>query len=156
MILSGKSIVKKLDYGRLTIDPAPDADQIQPASLDVRMGKYGLRDPEDNERLYTETARPFTRYHAYTHERIGLPDDMAAFLTGRSTYGRKGVTMHVTAGWIDPGFEGRLLFEIVNLSRNEVALPPYGRVAQLVFFPTDQPTSGYDGQYQGQEAPDDG
>ena len=47
--------------------------------------------------------------------------------------GRLGVTMHVTAGYVDPGFEGRIPLEISNIGAMPVALYPGQRVCQLVF-----------------------
>ena len=37
---------------------------------------------------------------------------------GRSSMGRLGITMHVTAGYIDPGFCGKITLEISNIGKN--------------------------------------
>lgn len=69
-----------------------------------------------------------------TLEFIRLPKDIAARLEGRSSFGRLGVEVHSTAGFVDPGFEGPLTFELKNSGRLPVKLTPGLRVAQLCFF----------------------
>ena len=64
---------------------------------------------------------------------LPIPDDLVARVEGRSSMGRLGVTMHVTAGFIDPGFEGNITLEISNIGAMPVALYPGQRVCQLVF-----------------------
>lgn len=152
MILSDKSIAAAIDFGDIALDPEPTPSQIQPASLDIRIGTT-LYDPVSDEPLSSLTAAPGKRYHAYTKSRITLTDDLAALMTGRSSIGRKGATVHITAGWIDPGWDGRLLYEIKNTSDYPVDFTAGSRIAQLIFFPTDHPTSGYSGQFQGQDTP---
>lgn len=152
MILSDESIADAIDEGRITLDPSPTPSQIQPASLDIRIGDT-LYDPVSDEPLGTLSATPGKRYHAYTKSRITLPDDIAALMTGRSSIGRKGATVHITAGWIDPGWDGKLLYEIKNTSAYPIHFEAGSRIAQLIFFPTDHPTSGYSGQFQGQDTP---
>ena len=70
---------------------------------------------------------------ATTQEYVKVPDDLVARVEGRSSMGRLGVTMHVTAGYVDPGFEGRITLEISNIGAMPVALYPGQRVCQLVF-----------------------
>jgi len=155
MLLSDKTIDRLLEAGDIVVEPEITDEQLQPASLDVRLGSelYDI----DADRLYegewpgTVTVEPHTPYIGHTHDRIELPDDIAAMLTGRSTYGRLFVTVHQTAGWLDPGFEGQITLEIFNFSDEPIEIPVEERVGQLVFFELDQPSSGYEGRYQGQE-----
>jgi len=154
MILSDHSIREALDSGKISIDPVPDEIQIQPASLDVRLGDE-IVDVESGRSLtsHENHLAPSRRYLAHTRERIELPNDVAAQLAGRSTVGRKGVIVHKTAGWIDPGFKGTVTLELMNLGRSPVKVEQGDRIAQLVFFVLDQPSSGYDGKYQHQNEP---
>lgn len=71
---------------------------------------------------------------ASTLEFIRLPRDIAARLEGRSSLARLGVSVHTTAGFVDPGFEGQLTFELTNVSKLPVRLEPGLRLAQLCFF----------------------
>lgn len=156
MILSDKTIRQHLDHPRLTesisADPQPTEEQIQPASLDVRLGREVYSFLRDRSVKRSEhKLHPGERYLGHTKETIDLPNNIAAQLAGRSSIGRQGVIVHKTAGWIDPGFTGEITLELMNLGNEPVELEEGERVAQLVFFPLDMPSSGYDGSYQQQE-----
>ena len=153
MILSDQDIMRALDSGRIDVQPSPDAVQIQPASLDVRLGEELYNPAEDAvvTRQDHHTLSPDTRYLGHTKETVSLPDDVAAQLTGRSTIGRLGIIVHKTAGWIDPGFSGQITLELYNHADRAVPLDVGQRIAQLVFFELSSPSSGYDGKYQAQE-----
>lgn len=79
---------------------------------------------------------PFVLGHV--EETIRLPDNITAEVKGRSSIGRLGVIPH-TAGWGDPGFEGQLTLEFVNLSPNPIELHTGDRIAQVVFSETASP-----------------
>jgi deoxycytidine triphosphate deaminase len=42
-----------------------------------------------------------------TLERVALPDDLVARLEGKSPLGRLGLLIHPTAGYVDPGWDGK-------------------------------------------------
>jgi dCTP deaminase len=71
---------------------------------------------------------------ASTLEYIRVPLDLAARLEGRSTWGRLGLQIHATAGFVDPGFSGALTFELSNVSTVPIQLYPGVRISQLCFF----------------------
>lgn len=71
---------------------------------------------------------------ASTLEYISIPLDLAARLEGRSTWGRLGLQIHATAGFVDPGFRGALTFELSNVSTVPIQLYPGVRISQLCFF----------------------
>src|SRR5581483_2183947 len=73
---------------------------------------------------------------AATLEYFKLPPDLAGRLEGRSTWGRLGLQVHSTAGFVDPGFEGILTFELQNMGKNPLPLYPGVRIAQICFFQT--------------------
>lgn len=84
-----------------------------------------------------------------TAEAVTIPDDVAGFITGRSSVGRSGPFTE-NAGFIDPGFYGQL-DGVYNASPNPILLGTGTRVAQLIFMQTDKPVrSPYDGKYNGQ------
>ncbi|MEK7499415.1 MAG: dCTP deaminase, partial [Patescibacteria group bacterium] len=58
----------------------------------------------------------------------------ACKLEGRSSLGRLGLIIHATAGYIDPGFSGRLTLEISNISRLPIKLYAGMRIAQIAFY----------------------
>lgn len=57
-----------------------------------------------------------------THEYITLPNDLAAMVEGRSTFARYGLSAHITAPLINPGFQGNITLEIYHHGENEVYL----------------------------------
>mgnify|MGYP004662953369 FL=1 len=153
-ILSDKTIKEYLKEGKIVIDPLKDEQQIQPSSVDMRLGdefkvfkviRKPYIDPKDEEDIaeYMESStvpegeafiiHPNEFALATTQEYVKVPDDLVARVEGRSSMGRLGVTMHVTAGYVDPGFEGRITLEISNIGAMPVALYPGQRVCQLVF-----------------------
>ena len=153
-ILSDKTIKEYLKEGKIVIDPLKDEQQIQPSSVDMRLGdefkvfkviRKPYIDPKDEEDIaeYMESStvpegeafiiHPNEFALATTQEYVKVPDDLVARVEGLSSMGRLGVTMHVTAGYVDPGFEGRITLEISNIGAMPVALYPGQRVCQLVF-----------------------
>lgn len=71
---------------------------------------------------------------ASTLEYVRIPLDLAARLEGRSTWGRLGLQIHATAGFVDPGFRGALTFELSNVSNIPLPLYPGVRISQICFF----------------------
>jgi len=70
---------------------------------------------------------------------------------GRSSIGRIGLFIQ-NAGWIDPGFEGRITLELYNASSLPIKLQAGKRICQLVFCTMDQKAENpYQGKYQGQK-----
>ena len=153
-ILSDKTIKEYLEEGKIVIDSLKDEQQIQPSSVDMRLGdefkvfkviRKPYIDPKDEDDIaeYMESStvpegeafiiHPNEFALATTQEYVKVPDDLVARVEGRSSMGRLGVTIHVTAGYVDPGFEGRITLEISNIGAMPVALYPGQRVCQLVF-----------------------
>ena len=155
MILTDRDIKERLERGDLQVEPLDDRDlQIQPASIDLRLDNsfvvYKLPhlaciDPRDPEAVssYTETVQikegeafvlhPGEFALGTTLEKVRIPADLVARVEGRSSIGRLAIVVHATAGFIDPGFEGRITLELSNLGRCAVKLYPGMRISQVVF-----------------------
>jgi dCTP deaminase len=87
-----------------------------------------------------------------TLERVTIPDDLVARLEGRSSVGRLGLAIHVTAGYIDPGFRGPITLEMANLSPHPLILRPGRSICQLsVLRMSSPPRNPYRGRYQDAE-----
>lgn len=149
--------------GELVVDPI-DAQSIQPASIDCRLGDHFLiiEDTQmdiltlDTEIKYREitndsiTIPPHSFLLATTQEYLELPNDLTAFVEGRSSIGRIGLFIQ-NAGWVDPGFKGRITLELYNASSLPIKLQAGKRICQLVFAKMDQQAENpYAGKYQGQ------
>jgi deoxycytidine triphosphate deaminase len=130
-------------------------DRLQPASVELCLGAVAGHRWDDGPFLLT--AGGFTL--ASTAERVTIPPHLYAHLDGKSTLGRLGLVVHVTAGWIDPGFDGEITLELANLSAIPVRLVEGMRIAQLRFGlmegrvvrPYGHP--GLGSHYQGQTGP---
>lgn len=72
-------------------------------------------------------------------------------LHGRSSAGRLGLSVHVTAGLGDIGFHGQWVFEIHCL--HPIRVYPNIPIAQLSFTPTSKSDIIYRGKYQAQHGP---
>jgi deoxycytidine triphosphate deaminase len=72
---------------------------------------------------------------ALTHEHIWMPRNLIAMVEGRSTYARVGLSMHQTAPWIQPGWDGQITLEIRNSGPFRIELTPIDDMpCQLTFF----------------------
>lgn len=153
MILSDQSIARQISDRTIAVTPDPTPDQYQPASLDLRIG-HDLYYPHLDEYYTVDTNIQIPagdRILATTLETIDLPAHIAGMVAGRSTVGREGIEIHCTAGWIDPGFTGQITLELYNKRQTAFTLTAESRVGQIVFFPLDQPSRGYTGQYDEQD-----
>jgi dCTP deaminase len=166
MILSDATIRALIAKGELKVEPLEDF-MIQPASVDLRLGRHFLKVDEndfdiirmDQPISYTEIERdeivipPLTFMLATTLEYIKLPNDLTAFVEGRSSIGRVGLFVQ-NAGWVDPGFEGELTLELFNANRQPIRLQAGRRICQLVFARMDRAAEKpYSGKYMGQRKP---
>ena len=164
MILSDKTILKMLQDKTLRIEPLSE-EQIQPASVDIRLGNtFSIVDDTpsgvitlENEIKYktitTDTflIMPGQFVLATTMEYIELPDNLTAFVEGRSSLGRMGLFIQ-NAGWVDPGFKGEITLELYNANKCAIELKAGRRVGQLVFAGMDESAlNPYNGKYQGQK-----
>ena len=70
---------------------------------------------------------------AHSVESFDVPLNMSAMLRCKSSMGRMGFE-HLDAGFVDPGFEGVLTFEFVNVLRyHAIRIRPGDSVGQLIW-----------------------
>ncbi|WP_135819760.1 dCTP deaminase [Halostella litorea] len=180
MILSDADILRRLEEGDLVVAPLDDPDlQIQPASVDLRLGREFLEFQRTNipcihpdaeaevDEYVDETVvdegdefvlHPGDFVLGTTKERVEIPPDLLAHVQGRSSLGRLAVVVHATAGVVDPGYRGQITLELSNLGTAPVALTPGMRISQLIFTemksPAERPYGSDRGsKYQDQDGP---
>lgn len=166
--LSDKEIYSLLQTRELKIIPIMNLnEQLGATSLDIRLGtsfqlfyqnKYGIIDFSDEHSLknaeynsnlidldYTEsiTISPGQFILSHTMEYIKLPENISAEIEGRSSFARLGIEIHMTAGFIDPGFQGVVTLELFNAGPNPVKLYPGIRIGQLKLTPINLPFRPY-------------
>jgi dCTP deaminase len=155
-------IRERIASGEIGLSPY-DPGLVQPASIDVRLGdrfrtEHGLETVASE--AYPEVLYQRQAILGHTLERLTLPKDIAARVEGKSTIGRQFLMIHVSAGFVDPGFDGQLTLELVNLSGlRQIQLRPGMLIAQISFhllaapaeYPYGSPELG--SHYQHQEGP---
>lgn len=177
MVLSDRSIREEIEAGRLVIDPFEER-ALQPASVDLRLGRefrvfrnYRLPYidvkvdvPQLTELETVDDDNPFILHPgefvlAVTLERVELPADLVGRLDGKSSLGRLGLIVHSTAGFVDPGFKGRLTLELTNVANLPITLYYAMPVSQISFSrlttPAERPYGKAAGsKYQDQTGPE--
>ncbi len=164
MILNDRQIKELIDSGEILIEPL-DLSQIQPSSVDLRLGDEFIIFPDDievidvldkdtgkflkkvkiNENGFIIKPKQFVL--ATTVEYIKLPDYITAFVEGRSSLGRLGLFIE-NAGWVDAGFEGNITLEFFNANSRPLKIYPNMRICQLVFAKMEGPAENpYRGKY---------
>ncbi len=164
MILSDKTLQSMINEKSLVVTPL-EKEQIQPASIDIRLGNTfsivedshtGIINLEEEIKYNTITSDSYILLPnqfvlATTMEYFELPNDLTAFVEGRSSLGRMGLFIQ-NAGWVDPGFKGEITLELYNANRCAIELKAGRRVGQLVFAKMDcEALNPYNGKYQGQK-----
>jgi len=175
MILSDKDILLRIKKGDLKIEPF-SRDRVQPSTVDLHLspeirifnnwerGLIDIKEKADHSKLMKIDSNGFIVHPGEfllgaTKEKIGLPNNLAAKLEGRSSLGRLGLIIHATAGYVDPGFFGWLTFELSNISRTPIKIYPDMKIAQICFFQMTSKalrpygSSELGSKYQGQKGP---
>ena len=166
-----------MQQGRIVIRPF-DPACVQPSSVDVRLGSQfrvfrrlhrpyiDVREPAEDvtELVEIDAGTPFMLHPGEfvlgtTLEYVEVADDLVGRLEGKSSLGRLGLLIHSTAGYVDPGWKGRLTLELSNVANLPITLYPGMKIAQLSFLrlttPADRPygTPELRSKYQGQMEP---
>lgn len=141
-------------------------DQLGSTSFDIRLGtsfqifypnRFGIINTNENfvvpendnsksidlDWLESITITPGQFILGHSMEYIQLPNNISAEVEGRSSFARLGLEIHMTAGFIDPGYSGVITFEIFNAGPNPILLYPGTRIAQLRFFSINEPVKDY-------------
>ena len=111
-------------------------DHLQPCSYDVRLSDdlKTVRGKQISLKHDDYVLKPNEFILGSTIEKVKLPSTVSAFLDGKSGLGRKGIGTHITAGFIDAGFEGNVTLEIKNNSDKQFRLSEGMLIGQLIFF----------------------
>jgi dCTP deaminase len=177
VLLSDKDIRAELAAGRLQVEPL-DTGLVQPSSIDIRLDRffrvfvntrYTHIDPAEQQDeltslIETPDEEPFVLHPGEfvlgsTFESIGLPNDLAGRLEGKSSLGRLGLLTHSTAGFIDPGFSGHITLELSNVANLPITLWPGMKIGQLCLLRLSSAAADPYGlaaagsHYQGQRGP---
>lgn len=158
MILSGKEIKKQIDQGHITIDPF-DASRLNPNSYNLRLHNellvytadvLDMKKPNDYEMITIPqeglVLRPGKLYLGRTFEHTST-QSFVPMLEGRSSVGRLGLYIHVTAGFGDVGFSGYWTLEIQCVQ--PIRIYPMVEICQIYYHSIEGEYSPYrSGKYQ--------
>ena len=160
MVLSKPDILRYIERGDLRFEPEIETDQIDQVSIDLRLDRIFTVfqkpahvsaihiDPSifESAELWKEHEQDTFRLEpngfvlAQTLECVFVPNDLVGFVEGRSTWARLGVTIHITAPKIDPGFNGPITLEMTNFSSVAVDLRAViDQPAQLILMRLTEP-----------------
>ena len=154
MILAQAEIRKELEDGKIRFDPPLEDRQWGEAGVNLRLGlkftKFlgkkgvafsmadGIGALADTGLWHEEVFEPVDKFGkrrtyalepnefilAQTYERLWIPRHLIGMVEGRSTYARAGLSMHQTAPWLQPGWNGQITLEIRNSGNNTILLTP--------------------------------
>jgi len=142
----------------LVITPQPDLEELRNSgsgSIDLRLGTWfvSLRQSRSalldvsgqdgdspgesrlTKRYYVPFGKDFILHPGYfvlgvTMEWIRLPKNLAGYVVGKSSWGRRGLVIATAIG-VHPGFSGCLTLEMTNLGEIPVKIRPGMRICQL-------------------------
>lgn len=88
-------------------------------------------------------------YLMYTYSSVTLSEKLVAKITGKSSGGRLGISVHETAGLIDSGFSGQITLEVS--CQQPVYIYPYQYLTQLELYYVNGADAAYiyNGRYKG-------
>jgi dCTP deaminase len=166
-ILTDVAISRAVANQDIVIDPYR-ASHVNPASYDLTLGDQVLVYAADSLSVYDVKQEPTKFRHAligdegfvihpgvgylmHTHERV-LTESYVPVLDGKSSIGRLFISVHSTAGYGDPGFDGQYTLE-VTAHHFSVRLYAGMRIAQMRFHTMEgKLAKTYEGNYRGATA----
>ena len=162
MILTGTEITKQVNKNRITISMF-DINNVNPNSYNVELGDY-LKVYEDDvldskKPLKTKIIpipdegiilEPNKIYLGFTKEIIGS-DYFVPTITGRSSTGRLGLFVQITADLVDIGFKGNLTFQLHAVQ--PLRIYKGMKIGQIMFWKPKGKIKLYKGKYQNSLGP---
>ena len=176
-ILSGPEIVRQIQLGRITITPFHE-DQLNPNSYNLTLGRdllvyrapprwrrarlamrgtpwcLDMKQDNPHERLEIPPGglvlRPGRLYLGSTAEYTETKD-FVPMIEGRSSVGRLGLYVHVTAGFGETFFRGEWTLELSVIHPLRVYAGT--KICQILYSDVVGEVVPYAGKYQGQRGP---
>lgn len=167
MILGGQTIINEVEAGNIEIEPF-DPKKINPNSYNLtlnnkllvytssrsirRRGVLDMKAVNDTDEIIIPEdgliLRPGIVYLGRTNERT-FTDKYVPMLEGRSSIGRLGMMIHVTAGFGDVGFNGTWTLEIVVTQ--PIKIYPNVEICQIYYHTVTDTSIKYQSlKYNGQ------
>lgn len=90
---------------------------------------------------------------ACSNERIQMPNFCFGLLQTKGSLARLFVFLNCADGQVDPGYKGKITFEIYNASNFQIRITPGQAVGNLYLFKTSMTSKEYNGRYQNAASP---
>jgi dCTP deaminase len=178
-MLGAADLKREIEFGNvgqqnyISIIPAPT--KISGASIDLHLGRWFLQPHQSRSTFYdfaedSPNSSAFTAKEyfapfggefvlhpgrfvlAITLEWIRLPSNRAAYVTGKSNLGRRGLVIETAPG-VHPHFNGCLTLETTNLGEIPLKIRPGMKICQLFFHETGECPEPDGGQFSAQIKP---
>lgn len=162
MILTGSKIQQAIQEGDIVFDPF-DPKHINPNSINFHLGSSVLmytdkvldprmENPTEEIVIPAEGLRlkPTRLYLGHIQERIGS-EKYVPIIKGRSSVGRLGLFINITADLVDLGAIGQ--WTMMLHAVQPLIIYPGMSIGQMTFWTTQGRTMLYDGKYQGATGP---
>lgn len=170
LLRTGKSSSEGISIVPFTDEEIVEIEDSGEAAIDLRLGRWFvslrqarigqirvMEEEDQADQLAKTYFRPFGQEFVIhpgrfvlgiTLEWITLPNHIGAYVTGKSSLGRRGLIIETAAG-IHPGFSGCLALELTNVGEVPLVVNPGMRIAQMFPHATDgeprKSESGFNG-----------
>lgn len=144
MTLTDKEILQEIENGNIILEGF-NREHLNPNSVDLTLNPemlvYNLEELDCRKENQTYKfiidekgfiLRPNRVYLYHCNERIGVKKNIHAEVMGKSSLGRLGLGVHITAGFIDTGFEGSLVLEL--FCQQPIRIYPNMKICQVKFM----------------------
>ena len=137
------SISLRLDNTIIEIDPPKDSVFTFGNIIPKGWIKERLMENEDFLVL-----KPQDSVLACSFEKVNIPIGYFGFLQTKGSLARVFVSIHCCDSQIEPGFNGKITFEIINHSKFTIQIKPKQIIGDLFIFKTStKQVKPYDGRY---------
>lgn len=137
-MLSDWDITSEMFAGRIQFEPILPDGCFQPNSVDVTLGRQliinrngvdvTIEIPDEGYFL-----QPGEFALGCLAQSMTISARIAARIEGKSSNGRRGLGVHITAGFVDAGWSGVLTLELYNFKQTPFHLVPGMKIAQIAF-----------------------
>jgi dCTP deaminase len=155
------------------LQKAEDVKKRNAAALDLRLGRWfrtmrqtkvteiQVGDSRNEEGISKEHYVRFNDFFVLhpgefvigiTLEWLKLPFDLSGYVTGKSSWGRRGLIIETAAG-IHPGFTGCLTLELANVGAAPIKLSPGMQICQIFLHPVQNNEHASSTQFVGYRKP---
>jgi dCTP deaminase len=168
-ILTKNEIIKQIKMGRIKISGFHESF-VGAGSVDFHLGRefrvfkqakeiFHVKEDMDVSKVTKLieiedyiTLLPGQSVHGITKEKLTLPSNLCAWIQGKSSLARIGLLVHITANFIHPGTNSKIVLEMTNAGPMPLAIHPGIAICQIVFEETVGEAI-YKGKYSDQTKP---